>query len=125
VRARVPPVFELRHCNSLTFGFPYPLAIVRTDIYIGYMNKSPATEATQTPDSEIAARILSVLSDNNLTQEALAQEIGLSYSTLRRSLEQHRGDRRSFTVLELGKIADTLGVAPAALLPATLTDVAA
>ena len=87
------------------------------------MNKSPATEAT--PDSEIAARILTVLSDKNLTQEALAQEIGLSYSTLRRSLEQHRGDRRSFTVLELGKIADTLGVAPAALLPATLTDVAA
>ena len=87
------------------------------------MNKSPAAPAT--PDSEIAARILTVLSDKNLTQEALAQEIGLSYSTLRRSLEQHRGDRRSFTVLELGKIADTLGVAPAALLPATLTDVAA
>ena len=90
------------------------------------MNKSPATEATPTtPDSEIADRILTALSDKNLTQEALAQEIGISYSTLRRGLEQHRGDRRSFTILELGKIANTLGVSPAALLPATLTDVAA
>ena len=87
------------------------------------MNKSPATEAT--PDSEIAARILTVLSDKDLTQEALAQEIGLSYSTLRRSLEQHRGDRRSFTVLELGKIADALNIHPSMILPAALTDVAA
>ena len=88
------------------------------------MNKSPATEATQTPDSEIAARILSVLSDNNLTQEALAQEIGLSYSTLRRSLEQHRGDRRSFSVLEIGKIADALNIHPSTLLPPALTEAA-
>jgi transcriptional regulator with XRE-family HTH domain len=88
------------------------------------MNKSPAAEATQTPDSEIAARILTVLSDKNLTQEALAQEIGLSYSTLRRSLEQHRGDRRSFSVLELSKIADALSIHPSSLLPAALTEAA-
>jgi len=123
--ARIPRVFEIHQCNSLTFHFRYPLAIVRTDIYIGYMNKSPATEVTPTtPDSEIADRILTALSDKDLTQEALAQEIGISYSTLRRSLEQHRGDRRSFTILELGKIASILDVSPAALLPATLTQAA-
>ena len=88
------------------------------------MNKSPAAEATQTPDSEIAARILTVLSDKNLTQEALAQEIGISYSTLRRGLEQHRGDRRSFSVLEIGKIADALNIHPSTLLPPALTEAA-
>jgi len=89
------------------------------------MNKSPATEATPTTsDSEIADRILTVLSDKNLTQEELAQEIGISYSTLRRGLEQHRGDRMSFRVLQLIKIASVLDVPPSALLPATLTQAA-
>jgi len=81
------------------------------------MNKSPAAEATRTPDSEIADRILTALSDKDLTQGELAQEIGVSYSTLRRGLEQHRGDRRSFTILELGKIAGALDVRPAAFVP--------
>jgi transcriptional regulator with XRE-family HTH domain len=88
------------------------------------MNKSPAIEPQQTPDSEIAARILNALGDNNLTQEALAQEIGISYSTLRRGLEQHRGDRKSFSILEIGKIANALNVPASTLLPATLTDAA-
>lgn len=124
MRARVPLVFELHQCNSLTFGFGYPLTFVRSDNYLGYMNKSPAIEPQQTPDSEIAARILNALSDNNLTQEALAQEIGISYSTLRRGLEQHRGDRKSFSILEIGKIANALDVPASTLLPATLTDAA-
>ena len=88
------------------------------------MNKSPAIEPQQTPDSEIAARILAALSDNNLTQEALAQEIGISYSTLRRGLEQHRGDRKSFSILELSKIAEALSIHPSALLPPALTEAA-
>lgn len=109
----------------LDITFLVPLAIVRSNNYFGYMNKSPASEATPTPDGDIANRILTALSDKNLTQEALAQEIGISYSTLRRGLEQHRGDRRSFTILELGKIAHALHVSPAELLPAELKQVAA
>lgn len=88
------------------------------------MNNAPAAGAKQTPDMEIADRILKTLSDKSLSQESLAQEIGISYSTLRRGLEQHRGDRRSFTVLELGKIAIALGIHPSTLLPATLTQAA-
>lgn len=120
MHARIPLVFELHQCNSLTFGFPYPLAIVRTDNYIGYMNKSPATEATSTPDSDIADRIRGILSDKNLTHEDLAQEIGISYSTLRRSLEQHRGDSRSLSIRELGKIAKVLDIPAWTLVPAEL-----
>jgi transcriptional regulator with XRE-family HTH domain len=90
------------------------------------MNKSPAAGATETVDSEIAERILKALKDKRgFTQEALAQEIGISYTTLRRSLEQHRNDRRSFSILELGKVADILDVHPSTLFQPALTDVAA
>jgi response regulator of citrate/malate metabolism len=85
------------------------------------MNNSSAAGATKTVDSEIAERILHVLDGKKyLTQEALSQEIGISYTTLRRSLEQHRGDRRSFSILELGKVATALDVRPSALLPESL-----
>jgi transcriptional regulator with XRE-family HTH domain len=84
------------------------------------MNKSPATEATPTPDSEIADLIREALSDKNLTQEELAQKIGISYSSLRRGLEQHRGDCRSFTILQLIKIASVLDLPASRLVPAQL-----
>jgi len=90
------------------------------------MNKSPAAGATETIDSEIASNILKALkAKGDMTQEDLAQELGVSYTTLRRSLEQHRNDRRSFSILELGKIADILDVHPSALFPPALTVVAA
>jgi len=90
------------------------------------MNKSPTTRSTETVDSEIASNILKAIKDKGgYTQEALAQELGISYTTLRRSLEQHRNDRRSFTILELGKIADILDVHPSTLFPPALRDVAA
>ncbi|MDQ5862743.1 MAG: helix-turn-helix domain-containing protein [Actinomycetota bacterium] len=90
------------------------------------MNKSPAAGATETVDSEIAGRILKALKDKRgFTQESLAQDIGISHSTLRRSLDQSRGDRRSFSILDLGKIATVLNIHPSTLLPASLTDVAA
>ena len=105
----------------LDFGSVVGVAIVRSDNYIGPMNNSKAAGATKTADSEIAERILKVLKDNKgLTQEALGREIGISYTTLRRSLEQDRGDRRSFSILELGKIADVLNVHPSVLLPESL-----
>ena len=89
------------------------------------MNKSPTTRSTETVDSEIASNILKAIKDKGgYTQEALAQELGISYTTLRRSLEQHRNDRRSFTILELGKIAAVLGIPPSALLPVSLTEAA-
>lgn len=89
------------------------------------MNNPKAAGATESVDSAIAERILNALKESKgLTQEGLAQEIGVSYTTLRRGLEQHRGDRRSFTTLELGKIADVLTVHPSALLPPALTKAA-
>lgn len=84
------------------------------------MNNGKAAGATQTVDSEIAERILNALSGRDLNQQDLAQEIGISYTTLRRSLEQHRGDRRSFSIQELGKIADVLDIHPSALFPPSL-----
>lgn len=90
------------------------------------MNKSPAAGATQTVDSEIASNILKALKERGgITQEGLAQELGISYTTLRRSLEQHRNDRRSFSILELGKIADILDIHPSAIFPPELRGVAA
>lgn len=88
------------------------------------MNKSPATGATETVDSEIAERILNALIVRGLSQQTLAQEIGISHSTLRRSLDQSRGDRRSFSILELTKIAGALNVKTSILMPTALTHAA-
>lgn len=81
------------------------------------MNNTKAAGATQTTDMEIAARITNGLIVRGIDKKSLAEQIGLSYSTLRRSLEQERGDRRSLTIREIGKIAHILEVKPAALLP--------
>jgi transcriptional regulator with XRE-family HTH domain len=89
------------------------------------MNNQKAAGATKTVDSEIAERILNALNGKSLNQQELAQEIGISYTTLRRSLEQHRGDRRSFSIQELGKIADVLDIHPSALFPPSLLQDAA
>lgn len=88
------------------------------------MNNGKAAGANQTTDMEIAARITNGLIVRGIDKKSLAEKIGLSYSTLRRSLEQDRGDRRSLTILEIGKIANILEVSPAALLPETFKDAA-
>jgi hypothetical protein len=88
------------------------------------MDNDKATGA-ETTDAEIADRINNALIVRGVNKKLLAEKIGLSYSTLRRSLDQERGDRRSLTIRELGKIAEVLEVQPAILLPATLTAVAA
>lgn len=84
------------------------------------MNKSPATAAT-TADTEIADRITTRLNELDISRISLAEKVGLTYTTLRRSLEQHRGDARSLSIRELSKIADVLNVSPSALLPAPFT----
>lgn len=86
------------------------------------MNNVTAAGANQTTDMEIAARITNGLIVRGIDKKSLAEKIGLSYSTLRRSLEQERGDRRSLTIQEIGKIASILEVSPSALLPATFTE---
>lgn len=88
------------------------------------MNNTKAAGASTTTDMEIAARITNGLIVRGIDKKSLAEKIGLSYSTLRRSLEQDRGDRRSLTILEIGKIANILEVSPAALLPETFKDAA-
>lgn len=71
------------------------------------------------PDVEIAHRILNALVVKGTNQKALAEDTDISLSTLRRSLDQKRTDRRSLNTLELGKIANTLEVPVSALLPAS------
>lgn len=101
------------------------LGIVRTDNYSEAMNNSKAAGANQDTDAEIAARITNALIVRGIDKKQLAMRIGVSYSTLRRSLEQERGDNRSFTFRELGKIAEVLEVQPSTLIPAPFTEQAA
>ncbi|MFS0715520.1 helix-turn-helix transcriptional regulator [Arthrobacter sp. 1P04PC] len=69
-------------------------------------------------DADVADRIMHAMIVKGITRKALAENTGLSYSKLRRSLEQHRDDARSFTVEELRKVAGALNVAPSTILPA-------
>lgn len=80
---------------------------------------TPKVHTDNNPDAEIAHRIKNALIVKGINQEDLAREAGLSYSTLRRSLDQKRDDRRSLTVQQIGKIADALEVHPSVLMPAT------
>jgi DNA-binding Xre family transcriptional regulator len=86
------------------------------------MNNAKAAGANQDTDTEIAARITHALIVRGIDKKSLAMRIGLSYSTLRRSLEQDRGDNRSFTFRELVKIAEVLNVQPSTLIPASFTE---
>lgn len=88
------------------------------------MNNPKAAGANQDTDTEIAARVSNALIVRGIDKKSLAMHIGLSYSTLRRSLEQDRGDRRSFTFRDLSKIADVLEVAPSTLIPSSFKEAA-
>ena len=81
------------------------------------MNNSKAAGATRDTDLEIAHRINKARIASGVAKEHLAERIGISYTTLRRILEQERGDRRSPTTRELGKIAEVLRIPPSTLLP--------
>lgn len=83
------------------------------------------SRANKTPDTETADRIMHAMIVKGITLKALERSTGISYTTLRRSLHQHRPDRRSLTVQELGNIANALNVQPSALMPAEFTKAAA
>jgi transcriptional regulator with XRE-family HTH domain len=88
------------------------------------MNNSEAAGANRA-DSQIAHQIRNALIVQGSNQLELARKTGISYSTIRRSLDQNRDDRRSLTIQELEKIAAALAVKPSILLPDTLTQDAA
>jgi len=69
------------------------------------------------PDIEIANRILTALINKSMTLKALTEATGIKYPTLRRSIQQDRPNRRSFSVNELGKVAAALNVHPSTLMP--------
>jgi ribosome-binding protein aMBF1 (putative translation factor) len=81
------------------------------------MNKNKAAGATRDTDMEIAHRINKARVTSGIRKEDLAEKIGISYTSLRRILEQERGDRRSPTTRELSKIAEVLQVKTSTLLP--------
>lgn len=57
------------------------------------------------------------LADNNTSMNALADETGIPYSTIRRSLK----GGRALTIPEIRSIAAALGVWPSDLLPDDIT----
>ena len=85
------------------------------------MNTTAATGANGA-DVQIAHQIRNALIVQGTNQKELAGKTGISLSTLRRSLDQGRPDRRSLTIQELTRIAEALEIKPAALLPDTLTE---
>ena len=97
------------------------LAIVRTNNYLGSMNNSEAAGASR-EDVHIAHQIKNALIVQGTNQTELSSKTGIKYTTLRRSLDQNREDRRSLTIQEIGKIAEALQVPPALLLPPSLTE---
>lgn len=85
--------------------------------YSGRMTTpQPPTSIAVSADAEIAERISNALVVKNVNVQALSEETGISYSTLRRSL---RGGR-SLTFAEFYKIARALNLQPSSLLPDTL-----
>jgi transcriptional regulator with XRE-family HTH domain len=84
------------------------------------MNTSKAAGASRA-DELIAHQIRNALIVQGTNQKELAAKTGISFSTIRRSLDQKRDDRRSLTIQELTKIAEAIEVPTAALLPASMT----
>jgi transcriptional regulator with XRE-family HTH domain len=74
----------------------------------------PKSEA----DVEVGERVAEALIVKRVTVKAMAAELGLSYSTMRRTL----GGERSFTIRQLRHVANTLSISPAALLPHAVTE---
>lgn len=70
------------------------------------------TDQKNATDVEIGARVFEALITKRVSAKSLAQELGIGYSTLLRTLD---GDR-SFTVRQIGHIANKLNIQPSALL---------
>lgn len=76
----------------------------------------------QADDLEVGERVAEALIVKRVTVKALAEELGVSYSTMRRTL----GGERSFTIRQIRHVARVLNIKPAALLPEKIIeDVAA
>lgn len=68
--------------------------------------------APDATDVEIAGRIVDAMLIKGMTREQLSDKTGISYGTLRRSLN----GTRSFSFLEFARVANALGVSKRALL---------
>lgn len=80
------------------------------------------TQVSSRDDIEVGERVAEALIVKRVTVKALAEELGMSYSTMRRTLS----GERSFTLRQLRHVAQTLGIKPAILLPDEIAeDVAA
>lgn len=72
-------------------------------------------EAVQLPAKQTEIDLINTTRDDKgVSMNALADATGIPYATLRRSLK----GSRALNLLELRKIASTLGVPPSQLLPA-------
>ena len=85
------------------------------------MNTSKAAGAVRA-DAQLAHQIRNALIVQGINQKELASKTSISLSTLRRSLDQSRDDRRSLTFQELTKIAAAIQVPLTALIPADITE---
>jgi len=84
------------------------------------MNTS--TQGPSPSDIEVGERVAEALIVKRVTVKAMAEELGMSYSTMRRTL----GGERSFTIRQIRQVARALNVKPGALLPEEIAeDVAA
>lgn len=92
--------------------------------YCVAMNTTEAAGAERA-DVYIAHQIKKAIYVHDSNKKELAEKTGISYSTIRRSLDQSRPDRRSLTVEQIEKIAAALGVQPSELVPPSLTQDAA
>lgn len=73
---------------------------------------NPQHGAPDAADVEIGNRIASAMLIKGFTQQALSDKTGISYPTLRRSLN----GTRSFSFFEFARIANALGFSKRALL---------
>ena len=83
------------------------------------MNKSPRGNSPNT-DHQIAAKITNALIVKGISVLRLADDTGITYPTLRRSLK----GQRSLTFNEFGLIAQALEVQPSQLLPSEMVELA-
>lgn len=83
------------------------------------MNTPP--QAKSAADVEVGERVAEALIVKRVTVKSMAQELGMSYSTMRRTL----GGERSFTIRQLRQVAQSLSIKPAALLPEQIIEDAA
>jgi transcriptional regulator with XRE-family HTH domain len=84
------------------------------------MNTPPPPE-DHAADVEVGQRVEEALIVKRVTVKALAAHLGMSYSTMRRTL----GGERSFTIRQLRQVAKILSIEPAILLPSEVIEDAA